>query len=52
MVGAQVELGVLAIDGSKAQEQVECISNPVMPDVGEAELELWVPGRWEAYHSA
>ena len=42
VVGAQVKLGMLAIDGDEPQEQVECIPDPVMPDIGEAELELGV----------
>jgi len=42
MVGAQVEFGVFTVDGGKTKEQVKGIPQPVMPDVGEAELDLRV----------
>jgi len=34
MVGTQVKLTILSIDGGKAEEQVEGIPQPVMPDMG------------------
>ena len=43
VIGTQVKPGVFIINGNEPQEEVEGITDPVMPDIGEVELELGVP---------